>query len=100
MTGAKLPRKQPQLKQTTSCTAAQPGLDAGASGEPQRQNSIPTPASTEGREVYRPQSFQEITEDAVKAVLAATEKGHRRLEVEFPPIPSSESEWSALDVNK
>ena len=90
VTGAKLPRKQTQLRHRTSCTAAQPGLDAGAYDSPQRETRI-TPASTEGRDVYRPQSFKEITEDAVKSVLAAIEQGHKRLEVEFPPIPSSES---------
>ena len=75
---------------TTRCTAAQPGLDSGASSPPQRAQEV-TPIPSEGRETYRPQSFKEITEDAVKAVLAAIEQGHNRLEVEFPPIPATQS---------
>ena len=98
MTGGKLPRKQTQLRHNTSFTAAKPGLDAGAYDGPQQEATI-IPTSTEGRDVYRPQSFKEITEDAVKSVLAAIEQGHKRLEVEFPPIPSSESRSFLQAIN-
>lgn len=74
----------------TTCTAAQPGLDSGASSPPKEKQSV-KPISSEGRDTYHPQSFQEITEDAVKAVLAAIEQGHHQLEVEFPTIPASQS---------
>ena len=76
----------------TRCRSAQPGLDAGtSSNQPQQQAGTRGPISAEGRDVYWPQSFKEITEDAVKAVLAAVEKGFNRLEVEFPPLPTSDS---------
>ena len=77
---------------TTQCRSAQPGLDAGASSSgPRQQANTRGPIAADGRDVYWPQSFKEITEDAVKAVLAAIEKGHRRMEVEFPPLPTSDS---------
>ena len=53
------------------------------------------PIDSDGRDTYWPQSFKEITEDAVKAVLAAVEKGHNRIEVEFPPYPASDSKRKA-----
>lgn len=77
---------------STQCRSAQPGLDAGASSSgPREQANTRGPIAADGRDVYWPQSFKEITEDAVKAVLAAIEKGHRRMEVEFPPLPTSDS---------
>ena len=79
----------------TQCRSAQPGLDAGASSSgPQQQANTRGPIASDGREVYWPQSFKEITEDAVKAVLAAIDKGFNRLEVEFPPLPTSDSKHS------
>ena len=79
----------------TQCRSAQPGLDTGTSDSgPQREanwGKTRGPISSEGRDIYWPQSFKEITEDAVKAVLAAVEKGFNRLEVEFPPLPTSDS---------
>jgi len=39
--------------------------------------------------IYRPQSFQEIVTDASRAVLKAIGDGVTRMEVEFPPIPTS-----------
>ena len=42
-----------------------------------------------GRMIYRPQSFQEIVTDASRAVLKAIGDGVSRMEVEFPPIPTS-----------
>ena len=75
------------------CRSAQPGLNAGASSDGRHQESVTSrgPIDSEGRETYWPQSFKEITEDAVKAVLAAIEKGYNKLEVEFPPFPASDS---------
>ena len=80
-------------KTVTRCTSAQPGLNAGASSSgPQQQANTRGPIASDGRDVYWPQSFKDITEDAVKAVLAAVDKGFNRLEVEFPPLPTSDSE--------
>ncbi|DBA94753.1 TPA: hypothetical protein ACH3X1_002301 [Trebouxia sp. C0004] len=80
------------------CRSAQPGLDAGASSSgPRQQTNTRGPIAADGRDVYWPQSFKEITEDAVKAVLAAIEKGHRRIEVEFPPLPTSDSTMRTSD---
>lgn len=74
------------------CTSAQPGIGAGTSSSgPQQEASRRGPIVSGGRDVYWPQSFKEITEDAVKAVIAAIEKGHNRLEVEFPPLPTADS---------
>jgi hypothetical protein len=39
--------------------------------------------------IYRPQSYQEIVSDASKAVLKAIGDGLNRMEVDFPPIPTS-----------
>lgn len=80
----------------TQCRSAQPGLDASTSSNgPQQEAATRGPISSEGRDIYWPQSFNEITEDAVKAVLAAVEKGFNRLEVEFPPLPTSDSKlWA------
>lgn len=83
-------RAQSVHSSVTRCTAAQPGLDAGASTPSQQAQNV-EPISSEGRDTYRPQSFKEIVEDAVTAVLKATERGHNRLEVEFPPIPATQS---------
>lgn len=76
------------------CTSAQPGVGAGTSSSgPQQEVTRRGPIASDGRDVYWPQSFKEITEDAVKAVLAAVEKGHNRIEVEFPPLPTSDSKF-------
>jgi hypothetical protein len=42
-----------------------------------------------GRMTYRPQSYNEIVADAVRALQAAIADGERLLEVEFPPLPAS-----------
>lgn len=42
---------------------------------------------------YRPESFEDIVADAVKAVLAAIKVGENRLEVEFPPLPGSVDDY-------
>ena len=81
------------------CTSAQPGIGAGTSSSgPQQNVNNRGPIASDGRDVYWPQSFKEITEDAVKAVLAAVEKGHNRIEVEFPPLPTSDSKCSSAQM--
>ena len=81
------------------CTSAQPGIGAGTSSSgPQQEVNRRGPIVSDGRDVYWPQSFKEITEDAVKAVMAAIEKGHNRLEVEFPPLPTSDSKFRCCVV--
>ena len=42
-----------------------------------------------GRQTYRPQSFQELVNDATASVRAAVEDGLTRLEVEFPALPGN-----------
>eukprot|EP00803_Ostreobium_quekettii_P000530 evm.model.scf_1159.4 EVM.evm.TU.scf_1159.4 scf_1159:31393-34943(-) len=42
---------------------------------------------------YKPESFDELVRDAVRAVSAAIEEGNRRLEVEFPPLPGSVDQY-------
>ncbi|KAL3160873.1 hypothetical protein ABBQ38_009267 [Trebouxia sp. C0009 RCD-2024] len=80
------------------CTSAQPGIGAGTSSSgPQQEVNRRGPIVSDGRDVYWPQSFKEITEDAVKAVIAAIEKGHNRLEVEFPPLPTSDTNSRTSD---
>lgn len=77
------------------CTSAQPGVGTGTSSSgPQQEVNKRGPIVSDGRDVYWPQSFKEITEDAVKAVIAATEKGHNRIEVEFPPLPTADSKFA------
>lgn len=44
-----------------------------------------------GRMTYRPESFEVLVEDACASVLSAIENGETRLEVEFPPLPTSVS---------
>ena len=39
-----------------------------------------------GREVYKPQSFKELLEDAVEAIDHAIEDGVNRMEVDFPTL--------------
>ena len=39
-----------------------------------------------GREVYKPQSFKELLDDAVEAIDHAIEDGVNRMEVDFPTL--------------
>lgn len=44
-----------------------------------------------GRMTYQPDSFDDLLQDACAAVEAAIDDGQKRMEVEFPPLPSSVS---------
>ncbi|KAK9826777.1 hypothetical protein WJX81_008050 [Elliptochloris bilobata] len=46
-------------------------------------------AKAEGRQTYKPSSFQELVENATESVLAAISDGVTRMEVEFPALPNS-----------
>ncbi|CAM6105158.1 unnamed protein product [Calypogeia fissa] len=46
---------------------------------------------TAGVEVYKPASYDVLVSDAANAVMYALEDGKQRLEVDFPPLPSSVS---------
>ncbi len=37
---------------------------------------------------YRPLSFEEMVKDATGSVMAAMKDGLKRIEVEFPPVPT------------
>jgi hypothetical protein len=52
-------------------------------------SSSDAPPGAKGRMTYRPQSYNEIVQDAARAVQAAIKDGERLLEVEFPPLPAS-----------
>lgn len=45
-----------------------------------------------GRQVYDPQSYETLVQDATKAVLRGITAGENRIEVEFPPPGGSNSE--------
>jgi hypothetical protein len=38
---------------------------------------------------YRPESYSELVTDAAGALLAGVQSGLKRMEVEFPPIPTT-----------
>jgi hypothetical protein len=44
-----------------------------------------------GVSVYKPASYEALISDAAKALIYALDDGHKRLEVDFPPLPSSVS---------
>eukprot|EP00210_Caulerpa_lentillifera_P004340 g4139.t1 len=63
---------------------------------PRFQAPVSVNSTSEGREsreagrmTYQPDSFNDLLEDACSAVEAAIDDGQIRLEVEFPPLPSS-----------
>lgn len=75
------PRPQASVSRCgLTCTRATAGEQAAPAptGTPDRRT---------GRNSYRPNSFQEMVADATTSVLDAIADGHKRLEVEFPPLP-------------
>ena len=49
-----------------------------------------------GREVYKPQSFKELLEDAVEAIDHAIEDGVNRMEVDFPTLAGDSEPPAAI----
>eukprot|EP00192_Tetraselmis_astigmatica_P012329 CAMPEP_0117680296 /NCGR_PEP_ID=MMETSP0804-20121206/18275_1 /TAXON_ID=1074897 /ORGANISM="Tetraselmis astigmatica, Strain CCMP880" /LENGTH=398 /DNA_ID=CAMNT_0005489781 /DNA_START=35 /DNA_END=1228 /DNA_ORIENTATION=+ len=66
------------------------GVKCSAASTPDRVESSAESSGrkrSEGRMVYRPESYQELVEDAASAVLAGIDDGLKFMEVEFPPVP-------------
>eukprot|EP00983_Pelagomonas_calceolata_P000122 3875-Pelagomonas_calceolata.AAC.1 len=58
-----------------------------ASAQEQQQQQ-PSTKSAGGRMTYRPQSFEEMVDDAAGSVKEGIAAGLTRMEVEFPPLPT------------
>ncbi|KAF5825741.1 hypothetical protein DUNSADRAFT_7229, partial [Dunaliella salina] len=54
----------------------------------QEQQQQPMTKSAGGRMTYRPQSFEEMVDDAAGSVKEGIAAGLTRMEVEFPPLPT------------
>jgi Domain of unknown function (DUF1995) len=74
-------RSQNQRSQSLLCKAA--------AQEQAETTSSASSSKASGRETYRPESFQELVQDATDSIVAALQKGLTKLEVEFPPLPSN-----------
>ncbi|KIY95122.1 hypothetical protein MNEG_12840 [Monoraphidium neglectum] len=60
------------------------GLAARAAAE-----ASESAATASGRMTYRPESYAELVSDAAAALLQGVNAGLKRMEVEFPPIPTN-----------
>ena len=76
-----------------TCPAARTPLPlrrrrCAAAAEADSAAAAPAP-SAPGRMTYRPESYAELVSDAAAAMLNGIEAGVKRMEVEFPPIPTN-----------
>lgn len=71
--------------------------EGGAGGAAARDGAEAPPAEAQfvSRSKYLPESYEELLEDAARSTQAALRDGLRTLEVEFPPLGSNSSEYSA-----
>lgn len=64
-------------------------IHVGQGATAQVQEGETSNRPTAGVEVYKPASYDVLVSDAANAVMYALEDGKQRLEVDFPPLPSS-----------
>jgi hypothetical protein len=68
---------------------ARPARAAAAAADAAAGTPSSSKAAGKGRMTYKPNSYNEIVADAVRALQAAIADGERLVEIEFPPLPSS-----------
>lgn len=50
--------------------------------------------SEAGRASYRPNSYKDLVEDAIRATCTALERGYNRIEVDYPSLPNAADSYS------
>jgi len=63
---------------------------AHADAAPAPDTHVPSEA---GRASYRPNTYTELVEDAIRATCTAIERGHKRLEVDYPSLPNASDSY-------
>ncbi|PKA56170.1 hypothetical protein AXF42_Ash011099 [Apostasia shenzhenica] len=61
--------------------------------QPREEASPSVPDLKAGVAVYKPKSYEVVVADAANSLVSALEDGKIRLEIEFPPLPSSISSY-------
>ncbi|GKB64326.1 protein low PSII accumulation 3, chloroplastic [Tanacetum coccineum] len=79
---------QPITKFSIKCTSS-----SSTSNSKNEGGATPTAARKVGVSVYKPKSYEVLVTDAANSLAAALDDGKTRLEIDFPPLPTSISSY-------
>nr|GEY13810.1 hypothetical protein [Tanacetum cinerariifolium] len=85
---------QPITKFSIKCTSSSSNSNSKNEG-----GATPTAARKVGVSVYKPKSYEVLVTDAANSLAAALDDGKTRLEIDFPPLPTSISSYKVFPDN-